>query len=948
MKSTFLIFICILLNANLLAQAPANSLHFDGIDDYVNMNSLSDTLAGSQNFTFEFWMKGDLNNQTSSIRTSLFSVNTPTGGNRLLIILGGNSTQTGNLMIYDQGSWGTQSDFMSTQVIGDNTCRHIAYSRDGSLGSIYIDGVLVGTHNADFALIAADNYSLGQEWDIGSGTNLTSSQFYNGFMRDIRVWGDTRTASEISQNMNVTLTGTEPDLIGLYYASDGFTGVNNAGQTTLNDTTGNELDGVLNDFGLTGCQSNWANIGCGVFANSDTVFTCLESDTALVLTDTSITYTYNWTYQGNPVGSSYFVVINNASLNDTGDYYCNITAGGCPYTTHHFYLGVHSLPNFSLGNDTTLCPNSSLLLDLNGSGAANYLWSDMTTNPTYTANSAGDVWVTVEDVNNCEFTDTISISYSPPLTVDLGPDTLLCFGESLQIDGTTLGAANYLWNDMSSNPVLIVNTAGNYSVIASDNFCSYSDTIVVNFTNQINLSLGNDTTLCLNNSLLLDATSPGIVDYQWSDLSINPTLLVGSSSSPWVTVTDAFNCEASDTIHIIYSTLTDIDLGNDTLICSGLPFIIDGTSPGNPSYLWSDLSTSSTLSIQSSGLYWLTVTDNNCSYSDSINVQFITPIADSFSNDTLLCPGETLTLNLSGAGVNPLWQDGSSLNQFFVNQSGIYWVEQSNACQTIRDSITVGYFNPITYAINLENACPGEPVYFNIIGTNGNENFSSVTWNCGDGAIKNETSFVYSYSASGNYSVDLTIIDSNGCTTNATDMIEIYSKPDASFTTSSTLLTTEEAVQFINESSNSIDWEWNFGDGFSSYEYEPSHLYGSPSNYTVSLIASNDYCKDTAYLFLLVNTEQIFYVPNAFTPNFKNPVFIPIFYSGLDHSRYHFSIFNRWGELIFESYDPLIGWDGTYLNKALDNSNVFIWTLEFGEFATDQIFEYTGHAVLLK
>jgi gliding motility-associated-like protein len=119
----------------------------------------------------------------------------------------------------------------------------------------------------------------------------------------------------------------------------------------------------------------------------------------------------------------------------------------------------------------------------------------------------------------------------------------------------------------------------------------------------------------------------------------------------------------------------------------------------------------------------------------------------------------------------------------------------------------------------------------------------------------------------------------------------------------------------------------------------PKHIYigdGSnglpnPGKYTVELYAYiNQDCWDSTSTIITIDDEQIYYIPNTFTPNGdeKNNTFQPIFTSGFDAQNYHFLIYNRWGELIFESNNPAIGWDGTYGDKLLMN-DTYTWKLQF-------------------
>ncbi|MCL4856597.1 MAG: PKD domain-containing protein, partial [Flavobacteriales bacterium] len=272
-----------------------NALNFDGLNDYVELNSLATPMAGKTTYTIEFWMKADKDDQSSSIRSSMFAINPNTSnGNGLLIILGGDFTNEGKLMIYDENTFGTAAEIKSTQVIGDNLCHHIAYSRNGNTSSAYIDGVLVGQHSTSYTITSSDLFSIGQEWDNLTTTPL-SSQFYNGEIDDLRIWGEARTIVQIQSNMNNELTGNEPNLIAYYNFNQGVAGSNNLGINTLMDSSPNNISGTLNGFSLNGNIYNWildnctncsSSNHCNLSSNFNSINRCLNDTT--YFTDLSI------------------------------------------------------------------------------------------------------------------------------------------------------------------------------------------------------------------------------------------------------------------------------------------------------------------------------------------------------------------------------------------------------------------------------------------------------------------------------------------------------------------------------------------------------------------------------------------------------------------------------------------------------------------------------------
>ena len=122
---------------------------------------------------------------------------------------------------------------------------------------------------------------------------------------------------------------------------------------------------------------------------------------------------------------------------------------------------------------------------------------------------------------------------------------------------------------------------------------------------------------------------------------------------------------------------------------------------------------------------------------------------------------------------------------------------------------------------------------------------------------------------------------------------------------------------FIDQTQGAVSWQWNFGDGNTSTQTNPFHVYQDTGTYTVQLVTSNQYgCFDTTYGEVKVDYLFNLYVPNSFSPN--NDGFNDIFHpkgDGFENDSYELFIFDRWGELIFSSDDINYGWDGRYKNR---------------------------------
>lgn len=348
-------------------------------------------------------------------------------------------------------------------------------------------------------------------------------------------------------------------------------------------------------------------------------------------------------------------------------------------------INVSPAPIIDLGTDTVLCQGENLLLDITTPNAT-YLWQNNSINPTLNVFQQGTYWVKVTE-NNCSSKDTINVNYNPIPIIDLGTDTVLCQGENLILDATTPNAI-YSWQDNSTGPFLNVFQSGTYWVDVNVNNCSSIDTMMVNFIPVPAINLGNDTTLCHEESLNLDVSAPN-ANYLWQDNSVNPIFNVTQQGTYSVEVT-VNNCSSTDTIIVNYNPLTIINLGADTTLCQGEILELDATT-SNANYIWQNNSTNSTFNVNQQGTYWVKVTVDNCSVSDTITINFKPSPIFNLGLDAEMCQNDTLVLDATTSNATYLWQDNSTDSILYVTQIGNYWVEVTvNECTAI-DYITINY-----------------------------------------------------------------------------------------------------------------------------------------------------------------------------------------------------------------------------------------------------------------
>jgi gliding motility-associated-like protein len=234
---------------------------------------------------------------------------------------------------------------------------------------------------------------------------------------------------------------------------------------------------------------------------------------------------------------------------------------------------------------------------------------------------------------------------------------------------------------------------------------------------------------------------------------------------------------------------------------------------------------------------------------------------------------------------------------------------------------------------------------------------ANCTWTFGDGNTALGCGQVTNTYSAGIFSVSLTVTTADGCTGSASiaNYVTVTENPVAEFTFSPQIIDVDmTVVDFANNSEFADAYTWNFGDESPTVNtINPSYTYPQvPGEYLVTLIATNSggVCADTMQQLIIIQDVILFYVPNVFTPDHDefNEGFHPVFTSGFDPFDYHLMIFNRWGEVVFESYDAEKGWDGTYSDQGLVQDGVYVWQIEFKETMSDKRHTHRGHVTVLK
>ena len=562
----------------------------------------------------------------------------------------------------------------------------------------------------------------------------------------------------------------------------------------------------------------------------------------------------------------------------------------------------------------------------------------------------------------------------PTISITNGASQTLCIGEVADCFTTEVlggvGTNTYLWIPTGAvtqtfcPPSDQVGTI-NYSVIvqqsgiACGSLPSNQASITVIPNPIINISgLTNVGCYGGNNgsiSVIAQGGTPSY-DYLWNNGQTTSTINGLSIGTYTVLVTDDLNCSSSMTFTIsqplgemgITSTIVNTSCLNTSTGSIDLS-ILNGT----PTYIysWSNGATTEDISNLPSGDYTVIVTDAlGCAINATITVEDpINPMNVTPTVSNLNCNGGSdafISLAISG-GVSPydiLWDNGETLPVIDSLSAGNYnvMVSDDQGCQTPL-SFTIAQPAPIVASFNpsVTSGCSPLTVTFTNTSTGP---FTNYLWNFGNGSTSSAANGSFTFSQPSCYNVSLIVSNAAGCadTLSADSLICVFAGPNASFVTSSggiDFYSGQLALQNTSDGAIS-DYQWSFGDGSPNSSLEnPIHYYPEEQVGTylviLSVIDTNGCVDTTSYLFSLVENLSV-YVPNTITINDDNinEVFLPVFSNVDILQSYQLEIFNRWGELIWETDIVSKGWNGRYKGNKDVQIGTYTWKIQYTDNAS--------------
>ena len=275
---------------------------------------------------------------------------------------------------------------------------------------------------------------------------------------------------------------------------------------------------------------------------------------------------------------------------------------------------------------------------------------------------------------------------------------------------------------------------------------------------------------------------------------------------------------------------------------------------------------------------------------------------------------------------------GTSVPQKFNNPGNhsfkLIVTNTANCVDSMYASVTIEV--PPVADFNFDQTCINIPVNFTDQSYTQNGTLDQYYWMLAPNFKSNAINALYTFTKSGTYTMTHVVRNSFGCFDTATQSLTINPPVIANFDHKPTESFMLDDVYFNNLSQNATKYDWDFGDNNYDNATNPTHVYDLGGDYTVTLIAqNNDGCADTAIKNIHIRNKPLYWIPSAFTPskteNMNDNFGLE---TPLKVHNYHMLIYNRWGEILFESYDINNRWDATYNGQRV-LSDVYTYVIFF-------------------
>ncbi|TAL57904.1 MAG: hypothetical protein EPN85_12900 [Bacteroidetes bacterium] len=630
----------------------------------------------------------------------------------------------------------------------------------------------------------------------------------------------------------------------------------------------------------------------------------------------------------------------NVTPSATTTYTVNVTSGSCSSTASVTLTITNSLAA-TINGPTNICTGGNAILTATGGGT--YAWSTTETTAAITVTPTGTTTYSVlVSAGACTATASITVNVGANITAAITGPVTICGGSSATL--TASGGSNYSWNTGASSAAVTVtpaaSTTTNYSVIVSSGSCADTATFTVNSLPPLFTYVAGSTVICQGDVSTLTASVNNPVNntYLWSTGATATTVLV----SPSVTTTYSVSGYSGNCSNTVPYTITVIPQASATVspsatICAGQSTTLSVT--GGSVYSWSTGAATSAITVSPllSSTYTVIAGIGACSSIDSISVTVQPSLTVTItSSATTICGGDVVTLNASG-GTGYAWSNTATSSTTTVNPAitTTYTVISTSGFCNDTETVTITVSPPPAAGITgNNNICQGLSATLTTAPSG-----ATYAWSSG------ETTQTIHPAISGSYSV---VVSVGSCKDTAYITTAVVPNPVASVFSDITIIQGQNANLSATGGTNYV---WDNSMSGANITVSPNVT----TVYCVTVYDANG-CYDSACVIVTVelcSNAGTLYLPNAFSPNGDGENDELQIYYGLPAciEKFRLTLYNRWGEKIYQTTDAAFKWDGSYkgwiFGKEAGGTEIYSYYME-AEIVDGTNFSGKGNISLLR
>ncbi len=708
-------------------------------------------------------------------------------------------------------------------------------------------------------------------------------------------------------------------------------------------TADNIADPIVS-LGATTTYSVTATSSFGCEANGEVILTLLTSPTINVappalacpgaqvnLAATGSTGAWEWTLtDGSLLGSTQLL---NIDFQVTTTVQAQVTDDCLNTATAQVVVSIESIPSVNAGLNAVLCDGLSTQLEVDVTGNyADVLWTTIdgvitgsALAPIIETSVEGTYTSTITTALGCQYSDDVFVDVVPLPTVSIVADADVCAGQPHPL--SVNGALSYVWspaNGLSSsvvaNPNATISAPATFTVTGTDgNGCVNTDQISLTIIASPQISASSVSMICPETDVVLSATGT-TGSYSWSPATAlntdNGSTVIASPMSTTqyvVTLTDECGEQVQATVNVPVEQLYSVSAGNDTEFCEGLTVTLDANITGsNPTITWYDNSglmsgeNDDLLVVNSSGTYAVQVeTPLGCIYDDAVVVNEVAYPTFYLADTLSYCSGESVVLNIPGSWDQVQWSNGSTGPQIEVSQEGAYEVTVYDGDCATTDEVHV--YRVVLPQIELGSTieiCQGETAALSA-GYSGD-------WSTGATAdsilVATEGTYTFEYSEDG-----CSVMDEVAVVVNPLPFIDAVSTQYGCMNQLYTIVINDFAAG---------NYGWSDG------SQEPYLEVDQPGDYW--FMVTNE-CGSRAQTISVIfeDCDEAVYIPSCFTPDNDgiNDVWQIV---TRNINSMNATVFNRWGQLVFESNELSPVWTGGFnTGDTYVEDGLYFYRIEF-------------------